>query len=221
MVQNVLIPFYEDPTTDAADYQLLTQLATAYSDIPVYAVLNPSSGPGTAASAAYVAAVKLLKAAGITVVGYINTYVEETKAFVPTETILQQITNWLGWYGIADIFFDNVQTTNVALYQQLSTAVRTNGGTPIGNPGVNVPATFIGIFATNFIFEGPITQSMPVPPAGFPPSNFGVIIYAAPGVFLVSGKTYGWYYTTSNGLPNPYTGIPLLQATLQAIEATQ
>jgi hypothetical protein len=70
-----IFPFYIYPTPDAL--QPLLNIAGQYPNVPIWVILDPDNGPGTFIDPTYTNAVATLRAAGITMLGYVNTNLDQ------------------------------------------------------------------------------------------------------------------------------------------------
>jgi Spherulation-specific family 4 len=197
-----------------------TQLDQAKAGVGV-AVMNPNSGPGSAADPNYVAAVKSAEAAGITVVGYVYTsYGSRSIAAVESD-----INNYYSWYPDLDgIFLDEASTNcaNEPYYATLNGYVKSKGGAGLTvlNPGTQTNQCYEPAADILLTFEGSDTQylnsySAPSWVAHYPASHFWHVIYGTPtvsamatAVQLSKARNAGYVYVTSASLPNPYDVLP-------------
>src|SRR5215510_11776604 len=71
----VLIPGYVYPNNPYSDTAFLNLLDTIrkYHRVPVIYVVNPGNGPGASVDGNYTGAIRLLRAAGALVIGYVST----------------------------------------------------------------------------------------------------------------------------------------------------
>src|SRR4051794_653988 len=91
--QKIAIPSYFYPG------ELWTQLNTSTPPVGL-AVINPSSGPGSASNPDYGAQVHASKAAGITVLGYVHTDYGTRSP----DTVKAEVDAYYGWYQVDGIF---------------------------------------------------------------------------------------------------------------------
>jgi hypothetical protein len=157
----VLVPAYFYPSYLGSPWD---DLNTAAARIPIEAIMNPDSGPGPGVNSDYVTAVQNLHAAGGTVIGYVATgYGARDKA-----AILNDVSNYVGWYGVDGIFLDEMGNQDgtldyVALYQSIK-ALAAGAGINlhvVGNPGEPFSQSYITAADTLVIFEGPYSNSDP------------------------------------------------------------
>lgn len=185
----LLIPFYYYPSgggsgayTDTTIRRLMA-LIRRYHDVPVIVVLNPGNGPSTAPPAyvwdgIYASAIRLLKAAGATVVGYVSTAYatraeSAVKADVDAWNSLYADTGTAGHYTPVDgIFFDEMPYntehgggavgSDVLLYQRYYDYCHNRGfSLVIGNPGTNQQAAWYDTRTADIIVTWE-TSSWPV-----------------------------------------------------------
>jgi hypothetical protein len=212
--QSVAVPAYFDPPS--AGWSELE-----HDDPPVtLVVMNPNSGPGSMRQAAYVSAVRAAQAAGITVVGYVDTRF----AHAPLSAVEAQVDDYHSWYAVNGIFFDDASTScaKEPYYATLDGYVDALGGaeTTILNPGTATSRCYASAADILVTFEGSYSQylhsySEPAWVAQYPPSRFWQIIYDAPtaaalnhAVTLSRGRRVGYLYVTRERLPNPYGSLP-------------
>jgi hypothetical protein len=142
----IIVPFYiypDNPYTDPVVARLLG-LIRQYRDVPVIVVINPSSGPGTTWDGNYAAFIRVLKAAGALVAGYVSTaYAVRSEGAVQAD-----INAWLTLYAATPIdtaFLDEQPydltvgaVDTVALYARYTDYCHARNLFPvIGNPGTN------------------------------------------------------------------------------------
>lgn len=135
----VLIPLYVYPENIFTNpvYNQLIDLKKMYHDVPVYAILNPASGPGTVVDGNYTAAIDRLHGAGIFIVGYVST-AYTARSFA---AVMADVDTWQALYPAIDgIFFDEMTNDDnqghVNYYQGLSNYAHASGLYPtVGNPG--------------------------------------------------------------------------------------
>lgn len=146
-----IVPLYTDPGL------VWDQLASAIAqtpDLPFAVILNPNSGVGSTRSERYVANIPALLLANVTLYGYVDTnYARRDIADIERE-----IGDWIAWYDITNIFFDDVapRDEHAAYYRTLTASARTLGvRATIGNPGTLAPASFVKIFDTIVAYEDP------------------------------------------------------------------
>src|SRR5205085_1497753 len=100
-----------------------------------FLVVNPASGPGEVLHAGYAAAVAGAQAAGIGVLGYVDT----AHGRRDTALVTDEIDRYRCWYGVDGVFLDQSAATAEALgyYEHLAAHIRSGTGSVVVlNPGV-------------------------------------------------------------------------------------
>jgi Spherulation-specific family 4 len=171
---NLLAVLYEYPNP-ATDWNTLNSTAP-----PVrYVVANVSSGPGSSADAHWTAAINAANAAGITVLGYVDT----NYGAVASATAQANMALWTSLYGVTSYFFDRADTTaaNLNYYTLLATQTHgTPGAIAVLNHGAVPIQAYASIGDILVIFENqysawPVT--MPAWSIDYPPGKFAIIMY--------------------------------------------
>jgi len=181
------------------------------------AVLNPASGPGTAQDPYYVQQVQASQAAGIDVVGYVNTdYGARSLSSVEAD-----ISTFERWYGVNGIFLDQAATdcgTEASYYAPLYAFIHSQPGLDLTvlNPGSDTNACYMTASDLVLSFEGTpsdlASTSGAIP--GYDPSHFWAAVYGTSASSLPSvlstlaGDGFGNVFVTNLGLPNPYGALP-------------
>lgn len=179
------------------------------------AVLNPNSGPGLFPDPAFMAVVDEARRKGVSILGYVAT------GFGARNALEDEIDRYRRFYGVVDIFFDEVATDCMHLktnYAPWIAAVRANGGTVAVNPGAHTEPCWADAADRVVTFEGPFgTYRSYQPPAwtlGVPASKIWHIVYAVRAVDLdevraiARRSNVGLLYATDDDLPNPYDTLP-------------
>jgi hypothetical protein len=107
-------------------------------------------------------------------------------------------------------------------YRTLNTYAKTLGFTyTVGNPGADVPSTYVGTVNTILIYE---SQGLPTLSyldgwhSYYSRNNWGVTSYGDPSLnlsWITGAKNYvGYIYITNDVLPNPYDSLPWYFSTL-------
>jgi hypothetical protein len=224
----LLVPAYAYPVAGG----VWDQLASAARSVPVEAILNPDSGPGTGPDPNYVAAVNNLRAAGGTVIGYVPTnYGQPTAPGQTTAQLLQAvetaINDYHAWYHLDGIFIDEMATdqADLGFYQQIYNYVHSlqSGWTVVGNPGTIPAQSYVTAADTLVMFEDSAganganysAYSPPAWQAGYPATRFANIVYGVSTVAAMqadvnqaAAQNTGWIYVTDADLPNPYGALP-------------
>jgi hypothetical protein len=211
-------------------------LNTAAASVPIEAIMNPDSGPGTEPNSDYTTAVQNLQAAGGTVIGYVAT----SYGAADSADILEQVSDYVTWYGVNGIFLDEMGNEDgtldyVALYQSIKQfASEMNIDLHVvGNPGEPFSEAYITAADTLVIYEGPYSNSDPTgasyvefpnngPYTGltpwwqsYSPSQIANIVYSDPNdldllktLAKAVSQNAGYIYITDGAATNPYGELP-------------
>ena len=186
--------------------------------VPLIAILNPNSGPGTSVDANYTNAVNSLRAAGGTVIGYVYTsYGARSIAAVE-----QDIDRYHSFYSIDGIMFDEMANTsaetNLAYYAQLYSYVKgvSTNWLVMGNPGINTLEAYLTRPCADILITYEDNTGYPtyVPDAwtqNHSPTNFAHLCHTVTNaatmtnyVQLALSRNVGWIYVTDDKLSNPW-----------------
>lgn len=161
---SILIPAYVYPTFDGGTgilNGLMGKILTAARDNPgskVYAIMNPSNGPGAVADGNYTVAMRQLRAAGVVILGYVATgfqYNNDANT-VPKSiaAIKADVDGWTTLYNTGEklvdgMFFDEMgylpvtatyETEFTEFWHTLKRYSNEQGYAPVvANPGVACP----------------------------------------------------------------------------------
>ena len=129
----IYIPYYQYPNWNAGSdflngFNGLIDILDRNQDIPVLAIINPNSGPGTSYDANYGRFIKRLNNHNVTIIGYLAT----TQANKTVANVKIELLRWFEFYPqIKGIFFDEVPAfTNsnkaqyIAYYNELYRMVK-------------------------------------------------------------------------------------------------
>jgi hypothetical protein len=208
-----IVPLYAYPTH--VSWTQIVQAKQANLSVPVVAIVNVNNGPGSAVEPAFATAIPKLAAAGIVVIGYVYTsYGKRDPA-----TVKAEIGQWKSFYSqVSGIFFDEQAVTSglESYYKGVGGHAKALGlALTVGNPGTDIPQSYIGALDTFLIYETaglPSLASLGGWHAGVDKASFGIIPYAVStldATFVASAKkTIGYIYITSDDLPNPWDSLP-------------
>lgn len=205
-----IVPLYTYPTHSS--WSAIVSAKNARPTVPVLAIINPASGPGSTVDSNYIIGVNNLRAAGIKVLGYVATgYASRSEALVQTE-----MDRWRSFYpGVEGVFFDEM--SNVAgqenYYRRQDTYARSKGFTyTVGNPGTDTRSSYVGVVNTIIVYESAGAAPLPTWYQGFARENFAVIPYRVPALdsaYVATAKqSVGFVYMTNDDLPNPWDSLP-------------
>jgi len=218
LISGTIIPLYIYPTNPS--WTTVTTVKDAHPKVPIVVIANPNSGPGSFPDGNFVNGINRLRAHGIVVIGYVATgYGTRSLTFVEN-----QINKYRSWYNVNGILFDEM--SNVAghetYYRTLSNYAKSLGlSYTVGNPGTDVPATYVGTVDTILIYENrgyPSLSYLDGWHSQYSRTNWGVTSYGDPSLYqpwIAYAKQYvGYIYITNDVLPNPYDSLPDYFSTL-------
>jgi hypothetical protein len=207
----IMVPLYTYP---GATWNEVAEVKRAHSDVPIAAIVNPASGPGSSKDPNYEAGIANLKSAGVIVLGYVSTaYTSRDLGAVKSD-----MDRWKSWYPAVDgIFFD--EQTNWAggesYYSQADSYANSKGlGFTVGNPGANSITSYLGTVDVVLIYESPGLPNVANYQGWSSADNaklgmipFGVGSMPA-GWMQDATSIVGWIYVTNDVLPNPWDSLP-------------
>jgi hypothetical protein len=193
-------------------------------------ILNPNSGPGDSIEDGFKKVVERAEAKGIVMLGYIYTIHDRGKSTQKkrdTKEIEADFAKYQSFYGIKDIFFDELEIQpeglepTIAFYTQICQLVHTKGGTTTLNPGTVVDEAFAKITDRIVVFESTYKSYKEKKKADFGWSlkdeYKGKIVHL---VYDTDDKSYAdaiakakelkvsWLYVTSYTDPEPWSKLP-------------
>jgi len=195
------------------------QQAADTKPVPSYMILDISgTGAGSGPVAHFQSIVKQERAAGVTILGYSS--VGYTPR--PASEVEADVRHYKAWYGITDIFLDEVKgiASQLPYYRKLASYIRTaDPGSSIWiNPGNYPDPSYMSVSNVVMAFEGPYTayHNVIVPSwvFGYNPDRFANTIYATRGSQVASAlslsrsRNAGYVYVTDGTGGNPYSGLP-------------
>lgn len=205
-----IFPFYIYPTQSAI--QPLIDLANLYPNVPIWVILNPATGPGTSIDPIYTNAVTQLRAAGINLLGYVNTnYGHRSKSVVQSD-----IRKWINFYHPDGIFLD-LMAVNHPYYSSITAYAKSLGIQMVeANPGTNINQSAGQDVDITNIFEN---SFLPSPLSQFQnwyniyqKSKLSLICYnipTLPTTFITdASQHFGWLFITDNNNVDPYDAYP-------------
>jgi hypothetical protein len=221
----LIVPLYGYPS---ATWTSLAQQKLANPSVPIVAVINPSNGPGTAQDPNFASGMQALKSAGITVIGYTYTsYASRSLASVESD-----ILGYKTLYGVSGVYLDEMSNVpgHESYYSTLTKYADSIGMTlVIGNPGADVPSSYVGTVNAIIIYENsglPSLSFLAGWHTGYAKSNFGSISYGVGSItasYIASASNdVGYIYVTDGTMPNPYANLPgYLSSLLGDLAATR
>ncbi|MFC7304355.1 spherulation-specific family 4 protein [Streptomyces monticola] len=171
---------YIHPGADPGPWERLGQCA----DLLYGVILNVADGPGAAVEPSFAAAARSLRAAGVRLLGYVDTDYGRR----PRRHITADLDRYRDWYATDGCFLDQAAAGTSALrhYRRIVRTARTRGAdTVVLNPGVH-PAPGYAAFADLLVtFEGDWRTYLAAPAAprwtaDHPPERFCHLIHGVP-----------------------------------------
>lgn len=208
----IIIPLYTYPTSST--WSEVIQAKIKFPAVPIVAVINPASGPGTSPDPNYAAGINSLENAGVTVLGYVHT----SWGTRNISTVESEVKDYQLWYNVSGIFFDEM--ASVAGYESYYSTLNNYSKNlgfkmTVGNPGSTVAPSYVGTLDTLCIYENTGFPSMPLlqnSTKGGGKQNFAAISYNVlnlSATFQTEASGYvGWEYITTGQPPNPYDSLP-------------
>ncbi|MFF0743296.1 spherulation-specific family 4 protein [Streptomyces sp. NPDC004111] len=176
----LLVPLYEHPADRPEAWAAVLRAPERLYGV----ILNPASGPGTASDPAFAEVAGLLRAAGVRVLGYVDT----DYARRPHAAVVADLLRHRDWYGTDGVFLDQVSSGPDALahYRRLAVAARETGARSLVlNHGVHPDPAYLPLADVLVTFEGnwrSYQAQDPVPgwTRAHPADRFCHLVYEAP-----------------------------------------
>ena len=215
----LIVPAYFYPGADNGGWN---ELAATASRVPTTVIVNPDSGPGSAADPIYAGAIALVRAAGGRVIAYVHT----SYGARPLSDVIGDVNTYLAFYQVDGFFVDEMAsdgaTANVLYYRSIYDYIKglSAAYTVIDNPGTSIPQIYASLpVADRFVvFEDSARHYANYQPeawqAGYPAGEFIHIVYNCTAAKLPAVLDYavthgaGGAYVTSLTMPNPYGSLP-------------
>src|SRR2546428_351596 len=201
-------------------YDALIAVHNLHPSVPIVAKVNPSNGPGTAPDATHLNGFNKLKAAGITVLGYVSTgYARDpNKSIAISEGKIDAYKNW---YNLDGIFFDEMSNNaaDAPYYSTVSNYAKNVDGMKmtVCNPGTSIPQSDVGVCDTFEIYESAglasisTLQSRTFYP-NYDKHSFYMLAHTTNSIIQTDVTDripyVGYMYITNDVEPNPYDTIP-------------
>jgi hypothetical protein len=216
----VMVPLYVYP---GSYWDTLIQAKNAHPGVPIIAIVNPASGPGSSIDSNYVNGIQKLKSAGIVVLGYVYTSYGSRS----TDDEKYEINEWKNWYNVDGIFFDEMVNWAgyESYYSTLNSYTKSLGMTmTVGNPGADTSSSYIGTMDNIVIYESPgmpSASSLAGWHTSYNKNSFSIIPFGIGSLDTSAVSTasnyVGYVYATDDILPNPYDTLPWYLENLVAL----
>jgi len=204
----VIVPLYTYPGND---WNVLAKEKTNHPSVPIIAIINPDSGPGTK-DTNYVSGVQKLQSSGIKVIGYIYT------ANIGYDAITHDIDEYKNWYNVNGIFFDQMSNArgNETFFAHLTNYSKSIGlNFTVGNPGIDTIPSYIGTVNNMVTYDNPdlpLLSDFEGWHKNFTKSNFSLIAYNIDDLNRTyvkqMSKLVQYMYISNTTLPNPFNTLP-------------
>lgn len=220
--------------TSTFKWNAVNNTKNQYPHVPIFVIVNPSSGVGSSKDPDYVKGIANLTKSGVIVLGYEAT----SKGHKLYSTVTSDIDTWVNWYGgpngIKGIELDEmtnnpgINNANVTYYQNITNYIHSKGlKYSFGNPGAGSQPVFQGSVDLMNIYEGSTAPSNSTDLQGsslwhtwFDKSTFRFEQYEAaslPSQSVIRGYSVydGYMFFTNDGADgNPWDSIPSYLGTL-------
>jgi hypothetical protein len=150
----LIVALYMYPSGTGASYwQQVYDQKVAHPSVPMVANFNPSSGPGSYKDSNIASWVAKLRSVGVIMIGYTyDNYGSRSLASINAD-----VDKYRNWYSADGLFLDEV--TNKVGFEQHDRDVNAYAHSAgmkitVGNPGADVPKSFIGTLDVFNITEG-------------------------------------------------------------------
>jgi spherulation-specific family 4 protein/PKD domain-containing protein len=207
----IMVPLYTYP---GGTWDRVAETKNAHPGVPIAAIVNPASGPGSSKDSNYASGISDLKSAGVIVLGYVSTAYTGRSL----DAVKGDIDRWHSWYPDLDgIFFD--EQTNWAgkesYYKQASDYAYSKGLTfTVGNPGANSLPSYLDTVDVVLVYESPGLPNLDNYKSWspYPNDKLGMIPFSVSSLPTSwvenAAETIGWIYVTNDALPNPWDSLP-------------
>jgi len=209
----LIVPAYFHPATHPDEWMWLAERAAQVEMI----VLNLADGPGQRPDPALEPALDRLRAAGVTVGGYIDTNYGRRS----TRDAMADLRRHLDWYQVDGVFFDRaaVAAEHLGHYADLARRARDCGARLVAlNHGAHPVEPYAEHADLLGTFEGPwsayLDLAVPRWVRSRPPRRFFHLLHSVPARFfgdaywLAARRGAGCAYITDRGGANPWDGLP-------------
>ncbi len=210
----LVVPAYFHPALHPGDWKWLA----SHPERVRLVILNVRNGPGAGPEAPFEGVTADLRAAGVPVIGYVDTGYGRR----PAAQVTDEFGRYLGWYDVSGVCLDRAASDASALpyYAALSARLRELGARIIFlNHGAYPDEGYASHADLLGTFEGPWAayRRLSVPPwaAAWPPERFYHVVYSVPparfgeAARLAAQNRAAAMYITERGGANPYDRLPL------------
>jgi hypothetical protein len=216
--QSLMVPGYFDPRTTT-----LWDQTTATGSGVRMVIVNPNSGVGDRAEQVWMQVAAAARAAGFTVLGYVQTDYGTRSA----SAVIAEMDTYRQWYGIRDFFLDEADTRyeSVDRYRAMATNIHAGGGIAVLNFGWAPHPSYMQFTDVAGVFESDYAEyrdgySRPAWFSNYPASRFLHIVHSTPSVSwqnavdLSRQRNAGYVWITDDDTPSYYKSLPSYWASL-------
>lgn len=210
---DLLVPAYVHPAADPVAWERLV----AWAPFVRAVVLNVHNGPGDPSDPYYPRVVQALRAAGVRILGYVDTdYGRRSAADVSAD-----VDAWVARYTVHGIFLDQTASTLDLLdhYSDLALACRSRGADFVAlNPGTTPHPGYLDLANVTVTFEGTWADypglAEPSWVRALPARRFAHLVHEVPdaklgsAVRLAAGRHVGSVMVTTGSGANPWEVLP-------------
>ncbi|MGW1071938.1 spherulation-specific family 4 protein [Streptomyces sp. NPDC002537] len=211
--RRLLVPFYVHPATDPDAWTALEAAAPGLRAV----VLNIADGPGGRPDPAFGAAAGRLRAAGVPLLGYVDTGYGHR----PPREVVGDIRRHRRWYGVDGVFLDQAADRPELLprYRRLVLIAKALGArTAVLNPGTHPDPGYARLADVLVTFEGDWEAyrraEVPAWTADHPPERFCHLVHGVPPEHArqvartAERRGAAVHCAVPGGGPNPWRTVP-------------
>lgn len=216
--QSLVVPGYFDPETTS-----LWQETTASGAGVRMVIFNPNSGVGDEFDQAWVDVVARSRAAGFTVLAYVQTDFGSRSA----SAVIQEMDQYRRWYGVQDFFLDEADTDygSVERYRAMAGNIHANHGLAVLNFGWMPHPAYMQFTDIAGVFESTYSEyragyERPDWFSSYPANRFLHIVHSTPAtawqtaVDLSRQRNAGYVWITDDDTPSYYKSLPSFWASI-------
>jgi len=209
----LIVPAYFYPASHSSEWAWLAEHAAQIRLV----VLNLANGPGRQADMVVSPAVKRIRAAGITVCGYVDT----NYGLRPVDDVTADIHRHLDWYQVDGVFFDRaaIGVEQLSHYADLADRARRSGAQFVAlNHGAHPIESYADHADLLGTFEGPwsayLELAVPRWVRSRPAEQFFHLVYGVPVAsfadarWLAAHRRASYAYVTDRTGDNPWDCLP-------------
>src|SRR3989475_4702701 len=206
---------YINPGPNGINWQPLIAAKQAHPRVPIIAMINPNSGPGTSYDSNFNTGINNMRASGIIVLGYIGT----KYCAMSIATAEGQIDTYHSFYKLDGFLFDEMKNTPgwESYYSTLTNYAKSTYGDTliIGNPGTSTIQSYVGTVDNIIIYESqglPSISTLQSRTFGLQKSGFCFDAYGIgnldPNYVAQASQYLGCMQITDDSGSNPYDTLP-------------